>query len=145
MISLKKFLQEKGYTRVPLKRTPTDHFEIKAEINGVQGRFILDTGASSTCVGFDSIEHFKLNPESSEVKAAGAGGRGMETQIARKNEISIGKWKKKNIAIILFNMTHVNSALLEYESIPVNGIIGADVLKKSKAIIDYDKHCIYLR
>ena len=145
MNSLKKFLTEKGYIRIPLHITKTNHFEIRAAINGVPGRFILDTGASNTCVGFDSIEYFKLQPEETDVKAAGAGAMDMETQIAKKNVISIGKWKKSRIVIILFNMTHVNSALLSHESIPVHGIIGADILKKSKAIIDYDKQCVYMK
>jgi predicted aspartyl protease len=145
MVSLKKFMTEKGYTRIPLKRTKTNHFEVFAKINGVEGRFILDTGASSTCVGFDSAKLFQLSPENTEVKASGAGARGMETKIAKKNQISLDNWKKKNISIILFNMIHVNAALTEFNAIPVNGIIGADILKKGKAIIDYDKKCLYLK
>ena len=145
MLSLKKFLLEKGYTRVPLKVTSTNHFEIIAKINGIEGRFILDTGASSTCVGFDSIDFFKLNPENSDIKAAGAGALGMETKIAKKNLLSIGKWKRKQVAIVLFNLTHVNAALNEHDSEAVNGIIGADILKKSKAVIDYSKKCVYLK
>ena len=42
-------------------------------------------------------------------------------------------------------MFHVNAALAEFNAIPVNGIIGADILKKGKAIIDYDKKCLYLK
>ncbi|WP_340200495.1 TIGR02281 family clan AA aspartic protease [Ascidiimonas sp. W6] len=145
MVSLKKFMTEKGYMRIPLKRTKTNHFEVFAKINGIQGRFILDTGASSTCVGFDSAALFKLSPEETEVKASGAGARGMETQIAKKNLFSLNNWKKKNIPIILFNMVHVNAALAEFNTIPVNGIIGADILKKGKAIIDYDKKCLYMK
>lgn len=145
MTSLKRFLLDKEYTRIPLNITKTNHFEIIAKINDVEGRFILDTGASNTCVGFDSIEHFKLTPEVSEVKAAGAGAIDMETQIARKNHLSIGKWQKNRIVVILFNMTHVNAALTNHDSLPVHGIIGADILKKSKAVIDYDKRCVYLK
>ncbi|WP_340065021.1 retropepsin-like aspartic protease [Ascidiimonas aurantiaca] len=145
MISLKKFLMEKGYTCIPLKHTNTNHFEIIAKINDVEGRFILDTGASSTCVGFDTIEHFRLTPEETEVKASGAGARGMETQIAKRNKVSIGHWHKKNVPIILFNMAHVNSALIEHDAIPVSGIIGADMLTKAKAVIDYNKKCLYIK
>ncbi|XLS29755.1 TIGR02281 family clan AA aspartic protease [Flavobacteriaceae bacterium M23B6Z8] len=145
MVSLKKYMKEKGYTRIPLRRTKTNHFEVFARINDVEGRFILDTGASSTCVGYDSASLFNLIGEESEVKASGAGARGMSTQIAKKNSVSLDKWKKKNIPIILFNMVHVNAALTEFNAIPVNGIIGADILKKGKAVIDYDKKCLYMK
>jgi predicted aspartyl protease len=145
MESLKEFLTEKGYAKIKLKLTKTNHFEIKATINGVKGLFILDTGASSSCVGFDAIETFKLKAKDSEVKAAGAGATDMLTQISKKNHVKIGKWKKNKIALILFNMTHVNTALIAHNAQPVDGIIGADILKKSKAIIDYEKKYLYLK
>lgn len=143
--TLMDFLIEKGYTKVKLKLTKTNHFEIKATINGVKGLFILDTGASNSCVGFEAIETFKLKAKDSEVKAAGAGASDMLTQVSQKNKLKIGKWKKDKVPLILFNLTHVNTALLNYNSKPVDGIIGADILKKAKAIIDYDKNYVYLK
>lgn len=145
MERLQDFLVEKGYTKIKLHLTQTNHFEIKATINGVKGLFILDTGASSTCVGFETIETFKLKVKDSEIKAAGAGATDMLTQISKKNKLKIGKWKKDKVPIILFNLAHVNSALVSHNSKPVDGIIGADVLKKGKAIIDYDKKYLYLK
>jgi predicted aspartyl protease len=145
METLQEFLQEKSYTKVKLHLTKTNHFEIKATINGKKGLFILDTGASSSCVGFEGIEAFKLNAEDSIVKAAGAGAIDMETKMARKNKVKIGKWSHKKVVLVLFNLTHVNTALINHNSKPVDGIIGADILKKSKAIIDYDKKYLYLK
>ena len=145
METLAEFLQDKGYTRIKLKLTKTNHFEIKATINGVKGLFILDTGASSSCVGFEAVDTFKLNAKDSDVKAAGAGATDMTTQVAKKNVIKIGKWKREKVALILFNLTHVNSALINHNAQPVDGIIGADILKKSKAIIDYNKKYLYLK
>lgn len=145
MTSLKKFLDKKNYIQVPLVLTDTNHFEISAKINGVVGRFILDTGASNTCVGFDKIEFFKLTSKESKIKAAGAGATNMETLISTKNKIEIGDWKKKKLKIVLFDLVHVNEALITHKALPVDGIIGADILKKAKAIIDYNKSCVYLK
>ena len=142
---LEDFLLEKGYTKVKLKLTKTNHFEIKATINGVKGLFILDTGASNSCVGFEAIDTFKLKAKDSEIKAAGAGATDMITQVSKKNKLKIGKWKKDKVPLILFNLTHVNTALLNYNSKPVDGIIGADILKKAKAIIDYETKYVYLK
>ena len=145
MESIQDFLINKGYTKVKLKLTKTNHFEIKATINGIKGLFILDTGASNSCVGFEAIDTFKLKATDSEVKAAGAGATDMVTQISKKNKLKIGKWKKDKVALILFNLTHVNTALVSHNAEPVDGIIGADILKKSKAIIDYEKKYLYLK
>lgn len=73
MSTLIQFLQEKGYKKIKLTLTATQHLEIKAKINNIEGNFIVDTGASSSCVGFDAISYFDLLAEESDVKAAGAG------------------------------------------------------------------------
>ncbi|OZV71068.1 acid protease [Winogradskyella aurantia] len=145
METLKTFLLNKGYSKIKLKLTATNHFEIKADINGVKGRFILDTGASGSCVGFEAIERFNLKVKDSEIKAVGAGASNMMTKISKSNNLKIGRWKKKRVALILFNLTHVNEGLINHNAEPVDGIIGADILKKGKAIIDYEKKYLYLK
>ncbi|APQ17792.1 retropepsin-like aspartic protease [Maribacter hydrothermalis] len=145
MKTLKKFLKDKNYIRIPLVLTATDHFEINAEINSVEGRFIIDTGASNTCIGMDRIDHFKLISEESAIKAAGAGATNMETLVSKRNTIELKSWKYKKLEIVLFDLKHVNEALTAHDAEPVDGIIGADILKKSKAIIDYNKKYIYIK
>jgi len=141
---LKDFLSKKGYIRIKLKLIKTNHFEVKASINGHKGRFILDTGASSSCIDFEAITPFKLKVEDSEIKAAGAGATNMHTQVSKKNRIAIGKWNQNKTTLVLFSLVHVNTALTNHGATPVDGIIGADILKKGKAIIDYHKKYLYL-
>lgn len=145
MSTLRKLLESKGYHRIKLKYTETNHFELVAKINDIRGNFILDTGASSTCVGFDAVTHFNLLAEDSKIRAAGAGANNMLTQIAAKNSMEIGGWKKKKIAIVLFDLTHVNEALVDHKAEKVHGILGADILKKGRAIIDYKNKALYLK
>lgn len=145
MGDLKDFLLKKNYTKIKLHLSKTNHFEIKVTLNGVKGLFILDTGASNSCVGFEAVETFGLKAKDSEIKAAGAGATDMSTQISKKNNLKIGKWKNDKVALILFNLSHVNTALISHNSKPVDGIIGADILKKGKAIIDYEKKELYLK
>jgi len=142
---LQEFLLNASYKKIKLKLTKTNHFEVKASINGVKGLFILDTGASSSCVGFTVSELFNLKVKDSNIKAAGAGAIDMTTQLSVKNTLQIGKWKVKKLKLVLFDLVHVNTALISHNAKPVHGIIGADVLKKGKAVIDYDKKYLYLK
>jgi hypothetical protein len=144
MEDLQDFLKDKQYKKIKFKVLKTQHLLIQGKINGIKGNFILDTGASNSCVGFESIERFVLNAQFSETKAAGAGAVGMETQLAKNNEIQLGRWKKK-FHLIIFDMSHVNEALIQHKTKAVDGIIGADVLLKGKAIIDYCNHYLYLQ
>ena len=134
MSGLKKLLQKKNYVRIPLRKLVTNHLELDATINGVQGTFILDTGASNSCVGIDMIEFFNLDAKESDTKAAGAGAIDMETQQSEHNALEIGKWKTKNFHLVLFDLTHVNTALTQHKAAEVHGIIGADILEKGKQL-----------
>ena len=144
--TLKDFLFAKDYIRVKLKLTKTNHFEIKATINGVKGLFILDTGASNSCVGFEAAQKFELKKvKDSKILAAGAGATNMATQVSKNNTIKLGRLKIYKSALVLFDLSHVNTALINHNAQPVDGIIGADILKKVKGIIDYEKKYLYLK
>jgi predicted aspartyl protease len=145
MKHLQDLLKKENYKKIKFKVSKTQHLLIKATINGVKGNFILDTGASNSCVGFEGIEYFNLIAKKSKTKAAGAGATGMFTQLAKNNSLKMGRWKTNEFHLVIFNMTHVNEALQQHNAKPVHGIIGADILLKGKAIIDYYNHCLYLR
>ncbi len=145
MEDLQDFLKKKKYKKIKFKVLKTQHLLITAKINDIKGTFILDTGASNSCVGFDEITKFELFAENSETKAAGAGATGMLTQLSKKNKLQMGRWKSETLNLVVFDMSHVNEALMSYKTKPVNGIIGADILLKGKAIIDYANFCLYLK
>jgi predicted aspartyl protease len=145
MENLHEVLKKEKYKKIKFKVTKTQHLLIKAKINGVSGNFILDTGASNSCVGFESIERFELTAKKSKTKASGAGGTGMKTQISANNNLQLGSWKDQDFNLVIFDLSHVNEALQAYKAKPVHGIIGADVLLEGKAIIDYYNHYLYLK
>lgn len=145
MENLQEVLKKEKYKKIKFKIIKTQHLLIKVKINGFSGNFILDTGASNSCVGYESIERFELITKNSKTKAAGAGGTGMKTQISKHNAIQIGSWKNNDFGIVIFDLSHVNEALRQYRAKPVHGIIGADVLLEGKGIIDYYNHYLYLK
>jgi predicted aspartyl protease len=145
MENLHEVLKKENYKKIKFKVTKTQHLLIKVKINSVLGNFILDTGASNTCIGFESIERFSLTAKKSKTKASGAGGTGMRTQVSANNLLQIGSWKNPDFGLVIFDLSHVNEALEAYKAKPVHGIIGADVLLEGKAIIDYFNHYLYLK
>ena len=66
------FLKNEGYVSVGLIKTDTNHYQIKSKINNINGLFILDTGASNTCVDLNLFKRFNLVFEDSEIKASSA-------------------------------------------------------------------------
>ena len=145
MKQLKEILKKEKYKKISFKVSKTKHLLVKAAVNSIAGNFILDTGASNSCVGFEGIDHFNLKAGKSKTKASGAGATGMFTQLAKNNSLQIGRWKTEKFHLVIFDMSHVNQALQQYKAKPVHGIIGADILLDGKAIIDYDNHYLYLK
>lgn len=144
MTELKEFLEKNKYKKVKFKILKTQHLVLKAKVNGVSGLFILDTGASNTCLGFESVAKFNLNPENSSTMAASASSADLYTKLAKDNKVQLSTWKTTGFTFVVFDLSHVNAVLSNYKVKPVDGIIGADILLKGKAIIDYSNHYLYL-
>ena len=138
------FLKSVGYISVKLKLLKTNHYLLKACINGVEGKFILDSGASSSCVCLSLENKFKINSKKNKIKASSATSNMEDTRLSKNNTIELRKWRS-TINLVSIDMTHINRVLSEKETESVDGIIGADVLKKSKAVIDYESNKLYLK
>ena len=138
------FLKSVGYISVTLKLLKTNHYLLKACINGVEGKFILDSGASSSCMCLSLENKFKIDSKKNKIKASSATSNMEDTRLSKNNTIEIRKWRSI-INLVSIDMTHINRVLSEKETESVDGIIGADVLKKSKAVIDYESNKLYLK
>ena len=143
-ITLNKFLKSGGYSSIKLIFLETKHYLIEAKVNGIDGTFILDTGASNSCICTSLEDKFKVISNESKEKASSANSEMTNTKISKSNIIQIGKWEDK-INLISFDMNHINNALSQKKVSPIDGILGADVLKKSKAILDYKSNKLYLK
>jgi cellobiose-specific phosphotransferase system component IIA len=143
-ITLNKFLKSKGYSSVKLIFLVTKHYLIEAKVNGIDGTFILDTGASNSCICTSLEDKFKVISKESKEKASSANSEMTNTKISQSNIIQIGKWEDK-INLITFDMSHINTALSEKKINPIDGIVGADVLKKSRSILDYESNKLYFK
>lgn len=144
-MQLRQFLEAQDFYRIPLKKLATGHYLFSAKLNDIPGQFILDTGASTSCVGISDSSYFSLASEESIIKAAGAGAINMETLFSPKNNFTIDKWVVRNMDFVLFDLSHVNQALKQAEEDPIHGIIGADFLKSHRAVIDYGRNCFYVK
>ena len=142
--TLNKFLKKSGYMNINLDFLKTKHYSLEAKINGIKGKFILDTGASNSCICTSLENNFKIISKETIKNASSATSEISNTKISKNNKIQIGKWENK-INLITFDMSHINHALSEKKIDSVSGIIGADILKKSKAILDYKSNNLYLK
>ncbi|ALM20755.1 hypothetical protein JCM19294_2280 [Nonlabens tegetincola] len=145
MKSLKKWLVSQGYTAHPIRLSKkSGHIVTKAVLNGYQGRFIIDTGASATCVNQDLYKEFQLNTEFMD-KAIGTASGSLRPRIAHHNVLELGDWEDQDVTVLSMDMTFINTALKSERMHSIQGLLGADFLISSQAIIDYKGKYIYMK
>lgn len=144
-MNLSKQLKKEGYSYAKITLLNSMHLCVKAKVNGVKGLFLLDTGASNSCLDVQKVKKFSIKSKKSKIKAVGAGNSEINTEFSKKNVVMIGKSKFGKTPLVLLDLTHVNGALEQMNSGKVHGVIGADILKNGKAIIDYSRFRLYLK
>lgn len=145
MFSLRKNLERRGYVPHTIRLSDkSGHMITKAVINGQQGRFIIDTGASATCINKELACKFQLESIDMHQQIGTASGS-LSPQIAHNNCMQLGSWTDNDCSLLTMDMSFINQALKAEGMRSIQGLLGADFLIKSKAIIDYSGKKIYLK
>lgn len=135
----------RGFSAIGLTRAATGHLLVHASINGVSGRFVLDTGAGRSVIESSQQQKFRLTaPDRARTTAIGAGGS-VPMRVSHGNQLQIGGYADASFTAYLMPLEHVNLAFASRGLKRIDGVIGADVLRDGKAVIDYGNATLYLR
>lgn len=134
-----------GFEAVPLREVTTGHHLVQATINGRRGSFVLDTGANVTVVEDSHLRHFDISGSQRGLSGAVAGMAGATgaKQVAIEG-LEIGSVKTRQSRIVTADMGQLLSMLSQVSNTTVYGLIGQDVLKEHRAIVDVAKPMLYL-
>jgi len=143
---LGQYLSGYGYSPVSLGKLPTGHETLEVEINGVKGRFILDSGAGASVVHTAYAAKYGLNSPTSDDNrtATGAGGH---TAISRHpiDSLSLGGAVMDQKQVSIMDLGGVVAAIKAATGEEIDGVIGQDILTRHDAVIDISKQTLYLR
>lgn len=142
--SIEKTITAQGYRKIALKRMLSGHLFMEATINGVKGSFFLDTGAGATVLDDSVKEKFKAIAQQSAVTGVGAGGGNLDIQSSTGNKLETGGYRNDNYTLYFTRLDHVNNALKQMGLSEIDGVLGADFLSLTKAIIDYSTLTLYV-
>ena len=134
----------KKENKVGFLLTNSNHILIECEINYISGIFIIDTGASNSCINYLSASKFNVEFEKSNETASSATNEINETYFSKNNKLKIGDFQKNDFDLVLFDMTFINNSLKEKGVSDVDGIIGGDILNELNVCINYKKKEISL-
>ncbi|NYZ63151.1 retropepsin-like aspartic protease [Luteimonas deserti] len=139
-------LEAGGYASVPMRRHGDAHLTVEMRVNDVPGVFILDTGAGRTVI--DRAAQSRFDEGRAAVAggvATGAGGAGVAIEALPDSRLRIGDYRDEAFTVHVMPLDHVNAAFVRRGEAAVDGVLGADVLERGGAVIDYPNLRLYLR
>ena len=123
------------------------HLMAKLKVNNKVASVIIDTGASKTVFDRIRVEKFvkDKNFQTHESLSSGLGTNSMTSQTTIIKKIKIGDLEIKDYKTVLLDLSHVNASYEQVGLKAVDGVLGSDILKEYKAVIDYEKQILKLK
>jgi predicted aspartyl protease len=143
--SLDAFLAAQGYQAVPLRRLATGHFAVDGTAGAQTLTLIVDTGASHTILDRVRAGRFDVVVRQGRGRATGVGAGDQQVAVGVLRRIEIGPLRLDSLEVSVLDLANINQVLRQLRVDPVDGILGADMLLRKRAILDYGAPRLYLR
>ena len=131
------------YIEVPIRLLDIEgegfHIMIKGLIHGKEAHFLIDTGASRSVFDPKTIATFIDNPtfEKKEGVTAGVGSSDLESATFRIDSFSLGELEIHDYEGVALDLDNIHEMYSKLALPHIDGIIGGDLLKRYKAVINY--------
>jgi len=144
-MNLPVYLRSLGYIEVPFKVTRVNHIVIQAEVNGENVTLIVDTGASRTCIAESSAARLGLKSGRVERVTVSFALPKKTKALSKLKSLDIGSLHLTNFETWLVDFSYINMIVQMKGEEFCDGVLGADILKRTSAVIDYRCSKLYLK
>ena len=112
---------------------------IQGKINGMEARFIVDTGASRSVFDPTVVSRFIDSPEFTKKPGitAGVGSSDLESSTFTIQSLSFGDIEIRNYEAVALDLENIHETYQKLGLPSIDGIIGGDLLYRLKATINY--------
>lgn len=105
---------------------------------------MLDTGAAFTVLEASRKKTFEVQDRPTPRTATGAGCNELPLTLSSDNLLQLGALRIGDQDLTLMSLAHVNQSFQEGGMKPIDGVIGADILREFRAVIDYGEMVLRL-
>ena len=118
---------------------------IRVPVIGLTRRGDLKTKLAAFEAGVDDILTVPFAPEELLARVIALVRRAYSDAVTFTPVIKIGELEIENYRTVLLDLSHVNASYEQVGLKPVDGVLGSDILKMYKAVIDYEKKIVKLK
>ena len=130
------------YIEIPIQLLDIEgegfHIMVKGLIHGKEADFLIDTGASRSVFDPNTISSFidDLTFEKKEGMTAGVGSSNLESATFRIDVFSLGDMEILDYEAVALDLENIHEMYGKLGLPHIDGIIGGDLLKRHKAVIN---------
>ena len=112
---------------------------VKGTIHGKEASFLIDTGASRSVFDPKTMASFIDDPtfEKKEGLTAGVGSSDLESATFLIQSLAIGELEILDYEAVALDLENIHEMYAKLGLPHIDGIIGGDLLKRHKAVINY--------
>ena len=117
---------------------------VPVRINGHQGLFLVDSGASHTVIDHRFAKRCIRRMTESDMRLAWLGSEDTQAKEGIVEEIQVGNYRRIGpFKAHILNLDAINQAPARQRTIRMDGIIGADFFITHRAMIDYQSNALF--
>ena len=131
------------YIEIPIQLLDIEgegfHIMVKGTIHGKEASFLIDTGASRSVFDPKTILSFieNIEFEKKEGMTAGVGSSDLESATFRIDVFSLGGMEIFDYEAVALDLENIHEMYGKLGLPHIDGILGGDLLKRHKAVINY--------
>lgn len=137
--AMAELLSRHGFRRFMMSRTPVGHLKLVGHLDGRPIDIVLDTGASKTFVELNYCRS-----EGIAVSDTGQPGHGGNVYTLGDVRLTLEGLPIRSDGIFALDMSNTNQRLMTKGVDPIRAVIGQDVLRYHRAVIDYATLALFL-
>jgi predicted aspartyl protease len=134
------------FEALPLVRSQQNHLLVRAFINGKPAWLTVDSGAPVSAIALNRREYFRLKPTAAESKLpARVQINGAFNNVAIARELRIGALTLVDEPVVTVDLGYSARAARHAHEREIDGIIGADILFPTQAVLDCERQLLILK
>ncbi|MGI8956653.1 MAG: aspartyl protease family protein [Chthoniobacterales bacterium] len=139
-------LESSQFQALPLERSQQNHLLIRAEINGKRALLGVDTGAPVSAISASRRAHFGLTalPGSSKLPPRLRINGGFN-RVTIAHHLRLGALTLVDEPMVVVDLSGPARAAHEFHEQELDGILGADILFPTEAVLDCRKQVLFMK
>ena len=139
-------LENPEFQALPLERSRQNHFLLRAEINGKPALLGVDTGAPVSAISVARRKHFGMSaiPGSSKLPPRLRINGGF-SRVTIAHHLRLGALILVDEPMVAIDLSAPARAAREFHEQELDGILGADILFPTQAVLDCKKQILFMK